>query len=260
MQKSLFAVFLCALSLMIVRWPPFAAAADGSTVLFAESRSTTAVDQDSAGNSEGRVSANHSKKLDFSGNKGHYTLNGFQLSRIKNEFVDLTTADHAYAVRATFLETVMVLQGRAALVADRERVDTWATQLPVVKRILEHKDPMGSLKLIVYDLITPKGRRDLKLKEELVLLWSSDPFQAKLVGETVLGDPVGFFENVIDVQYRGERLHADLSVSNAYLQILYLQDGNLTIPIGALVIVARPGGGYEFYLAPRACLDQLTAW
>lgn len=194
------------------------------------------------------------RSLEFRGGNGHYAINGSQLPRVTANSIDLESADHAYKVRASFLKTIAISQGQPVDSADKELLDAWARQIPRVGAILKQKDPSGSLKPIAYDLVAPKERKDLELREELTLLWSADPLEAKRIGATGLGPEMSFFEQLIDVQYRTPRAPTDRFTGKAFLQILFLQDAGRPILLGGFVIVSKPSGEYEFYLVPQGLL------
>lgn len=194
------------------------------------------------------------RNLEFRGGNGHYAINGSQLPRVTANSIDLESADRVYQVRASFLKTIAVSEGQPVDRTDKELLDTWARQIPRVGAILKQKDPIGSLKPIAYDLVTPKERKGLELREELTLLWSADPVEAKRIGATGLGPEMHFFEQLIDVQYRTPRAPTDRFIGKAFLQILFLQDADRPILLGGFVIVSEPSGEYEFYLVPQGLL------
>ena len=109
-----------------------------------------------------------------------------------------------------------------------------------------------------YDLIRPKGKTDLEWQEELVLLWSSDPADESKIGDTQLRPPMPFPGHAVDVQYRGISGPANQLIGKIILQILYIRDQGHPETLGALVIVSKPNGDYEFHLVPRTLLDQIV--
>jgi hypothetical protein len=60
-----------------------------------------------------KLSFGNLKKLTFKGGNGEYTLNGFVLSKVDSETINLATANNAFRVRVTLLSTVLVSQSRA---------------------------------------------------------------------------------------------------------------------------------------------------
>lgn len=197
------------------------------------------------------------RQMEFRGGNGHYALNGSQLPRIAVNSIDLESADHVYQIRASFLKTIAVSQGQPVDNTDKGLLDAWAKQIPLIGAILKQKDSIGSLKPIAYDLVAPKERKDLELREELTLLWSADPEEAQRTGATGLGHKMRFFKQLIDVQYRGPKVPADRLIGKAFLQILFLEDGARPILLGGFVIVSKPSGEYEFYLVPQSLLRNI---
>jgi hypothetical protein len=228
----------------------------GKTISFL-GKSHAAIADGPASDLQSRFSFGQLRKLEFRGGNGHYALNGSELPRITTNSIDLESVDHIYRIRASFLKTIAVSDGQPADSVDKELLDAWARQIPLVDTILKQKDPIGSLKPIAYDLIAPKERKDLQLREELTLLWSAEPTEAKRIGATGLGPEMRFSEQLIDVQYRGLKLPADRLIAKAFLQILFLQDCASPILLGGFVIVSKPNGDYEFYLVPQSLLNEV---
>lgn len=196
------------------------------------------------------------KRLNLQINKDQYLLNGAALEKITSASIDLATEDQRYRVRATFLKTLLVSSGDAADSSDKELLGKWAGDIPLVGKILKDKDPIGSLKPVVYDLIQPKERKDLHMREELVLLWSADPADESKIGNTSLLPPMPFPGQLTDVQYRGLKTQSDCLVPKVILQILYVEDSGHTALLAAWVIASKPSGEYEFYMAPVELLQR----
>lgn len=204
-----------------------------------------------------KLSFGNLKKLTFKGGNGQYTLNGFVLSKVDSETINLATANKAFRVRMTLLSTVLVSQSRAVNASHQAFVQDWAHRIPLVADILKKHDSIGSIKPVVYDLLEPKDRRDLGLQEELVLLWSADLSEQHKVGNTTLMPEMPFPGQIFDVQYRGLSRGAKELMGKIILQILYVKDEGKPSVLGAFVIVSKPNGDYEFYLVPAACLGQI---
>lgn len=205
-----------------------------------------------------KLSFGNLRKLSLKGGNGRYTLNGVELPRIDTKSICLRTLNQSYKVRATFLKTVLISRGRPISSGDKTQVRDWAQSVPLVAEILKKQDSIGSLKPVVYDLIEPRYRTDLRLQEELVFLWSADPSERSTIGNTTLMPPMPFPGRLIDVQYRGLKGSTDQLIGKIILQILYVKDHDKPSMLGAFVIVSKPSGDFEFYLLPRSLLDQIV--
>ena len=222
----------------------------------------------------GKLSFGNLRKLNLEGGAGRYTLNGVELVKLDDRPMLLSDAEQRIKVRATFLETVKVSGGEAVYGSKKALVEDWAKRIPVVAEILKKKDSTGSLKPVVYDLLEPENRKDFKLQEELVLLWSADRMKVGRIGDTTLmppasfpirieGDislmtPIQFSDRVVDVQYRGRNGGTDSLIPKIILQILYIRDGLKRILLGGFVIVSKSDGEFEFYLVPKTLLDEIV--
>lgn len=220
-----------------------------------------------------KLSFGNLHKLYLEGGAGRYTLNGIGLAEVSGEPVYLRTAREEFKVRVTFLETVLVSQGGPVSSSKGALVQDWARRIPLVAQILKERDSIGSMKPVVYDLIEPQGRADLRLQEELVFLWSADQTKRTQVGDTSLlppsavpgqvkGDtalmaPSPFSKQAIDVQYRGLQGGFDSLLGKVILQILYIRDRSKHLVLGGFVIVSKPDGKYEFYLVPMGLLKDI---
>jgi len=205
-----------------------------------------------------RLSFGNLRKLNLKGGNGHYTLNGVEIPRVSSETVELTTADQAVHVKATFLKAILVSKSRPVNTNNQEMLSNWTQQIPLVSHILAEQDSLGSMKPILYDLLEPKGKTDLQWQEELVLLWSADPADESKLGDTQLKPAMPFPGQAVDVQYRGIREPANQLIGKIILQILYIRDQGHPATLGAFVIVSKPNGDYEFYLVPRSLLNQIV--
>jgi hypothetical protein len=213
-----------------------------------------------------RIESEHIKKLSFGnlrklnlkGGNGQYTLNGAEIPRVSSDTVELTTADQAVRVKATFLKTVLVSKSRPVNADNQETIRNWRQQIPLVCHILAEQDSLGSMKPIFYDLLEPRGKTDLEWQEELVLLWSADPTDESKIGDTQLRPVMPFPGQAVDVQYRGLKEPAKQFIGKIILQILYIRDRGAPATLGAFVIVSKPSGDYEFYLVPRSLLNKIV--
>src|SRR5262249_1257005 len=129
------------------------------------------------------------RKLTLKGGNGRYTLNDYELPKVTSESTDFATKDHAFRVQVTFLKTVLISQTRPVNASNQDPLQNWARQIPVVAQILKTRDSIGSMKPVVYELREPKGRQNVKLQEELVMLWSADPADRSKIGLTKLFPP-----------------------------------------------------------------------
>lgn len=205
-----------------------------------------------------KLSFGNLRKLYLKGGNGHYTLNDYTLPRVVSDSIELATKDQSFRVRATFLNTVLVAKSRPVNAKNTGLLQGWAQQIPLVAEILEQKDAIGSMKPVVYDLLEPSGRKDLKLQEELVLLWSADPADSAKIGLTSLMPLKPFPGHLVDVQYRGLKKSAERLVGKIILQILYIREENRpAIVLGGFVIISKPSGEYEFYGVPQSLLDRI---
>jgi hypothetical protein len=204
----------------------------------------------------------------------HWALHAewFELLKLEDKPLLLSDSDRKIKVRATFLETVKVSGGAAVYGSKKALVEDWAKRFPIVSEILKKRDSIGSLKPVLYDLLAPDNRKDLKLQEELVLLWSADrmkigrigdttlmppaSFPIRIEGDTSLMTPIPFSDQIVDVQYRGMNGGADLLISKIILQILYIRDQGRHILLGGFLIVSKSDGEFEFHLVPRDFLEQ----
>jgi hypothetical protein len=205
-----------------------------------------------------KLSFGNLRKLNFKGGNGRYTLNDVELPLVSSDAVDLATANQCFRVRATFLKTVLISKSRPVNTDNQDVLRAWAQEIPLVAHILAEQDVLGSMKPVVYDLIEPKGKKDLQLQEELVLLWSADPSDDRKIGDTQLRPAMPFPGQLVDVQYRGIKGAAKQLVGKIILQILYIRDQGHPATLGAFVIISKPSGDYEFYLVPRSLLDQIV--
>jgi hypothetical protein len=208
-------------------------------------------------NQEQRLSFGNLRKLNLTVNNGRYILNEMELERLSGNSVELATPDGAYKVRGTFLRNVLLSNGQPAAEGDKDLISTWASLIPLVREILKQKDPIGSLKPVIYDLVEPETRKDLQFQEELVLLWSADPADDTRIGDTSLLPPLPFPGQLVDVQYRGLKGPADRLIGKIMLQILYVRDQGQPMALGSLLIVSKPSGEYDFYLVPRSLLERV---
>jgi hypothetical protein len=198
------------------------------------------------------------RRLDLRGRSGHYTLNGVELRRVSGHSIELTTGDQSVRVRAVLLKTVPLSLGKAVSPGDNSLVEVLIKDVPLVAEILKQRDPIASLKPVVYQLLQPTKRMGLYLREELVFLWSADPDEVQKVGDTTLMPPIPFdASQIVDVQYRGLRQAADRLIGKILLQILYVENRERRAALGAFIIVSRPHGEFEFYSLPRVGLDQI---
>jgi hypothetical protein len=205
-----------------------------------------------------KLSFGNLRKLNLKGGNGHYTLNGVEIPHISSDTVELTTANQAVRIKATFLETILVSKSRPVNADNQEMLQNWAQQIPLVRHILAEQDLLGSMNPILYDLLEPKGKTDLQWQEELVLLWSANPSDDSKIGDTQLRPAMPFPGQAVDVQYRGIREPANQLIGKVILQILYVRDRGRPATLGAFVIVSKPSGDYEFYFVPRSLLDQIV--
>jgi hypothetical protein len=219
-----------------------------------------------------RLAFGNLRKLNLTGGTGRYLLNGVELSKLDDKPLLLTDSERKIKVRATFLETVKVSGGEAVYGSKKALVEGWAKRFPIVSEILKKRDSIGSLKPVVYDLLAPDNRKDLKLQEELVLLWSADrmkigrigdttlmppaSFPIRIEGDTSLMTPIPFSDQIVDVQYRGMNGGTDLLISKIILQILYIRDQGRHILLGAFLIVSKSDGEFEFHLVSKDFLEQ----
>jgi hypothetical protein len=198
------------------------------------------------------------RKLVLKGENERYALNSVDLPRITSDFFKMSTADEDCQVRITFLQTVLLSKSRPVSVTHKDLIANWEQRIPLVAHIMKEQDSLGSMKPIVYDLIEAKDRQNLKLQEELVLLWSADPVDDRKIGETRLLPPTPFHNQIIDVQYRGIKEPGRRLVGKIMLQILYLREQGRPAILGALLIISKPNGEYQFYSVPRTLLDQIV--
>jgi len=196
------------------------------------------------------------KKFTFERSEGRYSLNGTDLPRISADSIDLSKPGEKYKIHITFLKTVLVSGGEPIDKGDEGLVKEWSERIPLVAKILKDQDVIGSLKPLIYELIAPAGQ-DLKLQEEVVLLWSANPSDSRTIGQTFSRPETPFSSVIADIQYRGPESPKALLVEKAYLQLIYVRDRSERLLIGALVIVSKPSGEFEFYLVPRNLLDQI---
>lgn len=205
-----------------------------------------------------KMSFGNLRKLTLEGGHGHYILNNVELLEVSTQSVDLSTADQAFKVRVTLLKSILVSLGQAADVSNKSLLQSWKERIPLVSKILQKHDSFGSIKPLIYDLIEPKGRSDLGLQEELIVLWSADPLKRSKIGDTTLMPPMSFPGQVVDVQYRGLKGGVDQLIGKIVLQILYIRETSKHFLLGGFVIVSRPNGDYEFYLVPRGLLQSIV--
>jgi hypothetical protein len=210
------------------------------------------------GTPAGKLSVGNLRKITLQGGNGHYVLTGTLLNRLSDQPVMLVTADRSFAVRVTFLRTVLVSQSLAVRKANQILLQNWAQGVPLVAHILEQRDSIGSMKPLIYELIQPKENQDLQLQEELVLLWSADPIENSKIGDTKLYPPVPFPGRLVDVQYRGMKEPRKELIGKIVLQILYIRDKARTALLGAFLIVSKPNGEYEFYAVPQGVLKRIV--
>ncbi len=204
-----------------------------------------------------KLSFGNLRKLNLAGGAGQYALNGIQLSRVLTDSIAMSTADQSIKVRATVLQSVLVALGQPVHDSDKPLLRQWRTEIPLVSDILKKHDSFGSVKPVAYDLLEPKDRKDLKLQEELVVLWSADPLKRRKVGDTTLMPPMSFPGQVIDVQYRGLKGGANQLIGKIILQILYIREKSKHFLLGGFVIVSKPNGDYEFYLVSMELLQRI---
>ena len=171
-----------------------------------------------------KLSFGNLRKLSFEGGAGRYTLNGVDLPELSKDSTLLNAASQSIKVRATFLPNVLVALGQPVNDSDSALLHHWRTEIPLVSDILKKHDSFGSVKPVIYDLTEPKDRKDLKLQEELVVLWSADPLKRSKTGDTTLMPPMSFPGQVIDVQYRGLKGGANQLIGKIILQILYIRE------------------------------------
>ena len=224
--------------------------------LIAEARATSS--HSSSPNQERQPSSGNLRKLNFTVHDGHYILNDTELERVSENSVEFSTLDQAYTVRVAFLETVLVSKGEPLDSHNKDLLRRWSESIPLVAHILKQQDPIGSLKPLVYILISPKDRDGLQVREQLTLLWSAEPADKMMVGRTGFGPSMHLSEELIDVQYRGLGIPADHLIGKIMLQILYIHDAGQWITLGSFVIASKPNGDYEFYIVPRSVLDQIV--
>jgi hypothetical protein len=205
-----------------------------------------------------RPSSGNLRKLTFGGGSGQYLLNGVKLPRISADAICLNTADLSHTICITFFETVLISKGKPIDTRKKDLVSKWSEDIPLVAKILKQQDAIASLKPLAYTLIAPRDGKGLHLREQLTLLWSADPADAKKIGHTGFGPAMELSEPIVDVQYRALITPADHLIGKIMLQILYVQDGGEWMTLGAFVIVSKPNGDYEFYLVPRGVLDQIV--
>ncbi|HET6841370.1 MAG TPA: hypothetical protein VFK06_06740 [Candidatus Angelobacter sp.] len=205
-----------------------------------------------------KMSFGNLRKLSLEGGAGHYALNGVALSALSGDPICLSTADQSFTVRATFLKTVPVSFGHPINRTDETLLETWRRQIPLVAKILKEHDSIGSIKPVAYDLIEPKDSTDFQLQEELVLLWSSDRFQQRQIGETTLMTPLPFHEQIVDVQYRGLNRGVHQLRGKIILQILYIRNQSRHALLGGFLIVSHADGDYDFYVVPRELLARIN--
>ena len=194
-------------------------------------------------------------KLNFGHDKKQYTLNGRTLKRIAGDSIVLHTDDDSFRVRATFMKTVHLSHGIVLDNRNQNLLDNWARSIPLINRIVRESDSVGSLKPVLYDVIKPKDHRDTKIREEIVLLWSTDDKDLRKIGDSRLMAPLFFPADgyITDVQYRGRKRESDSLPQKAILQILYVQNHppSRWQALGAFVIVSDSSGEYEFHLVPE---------
>lgn len=205
-----------------------------------------------------KLSFGNLRKLYLKGGNGEYSLNDCPLPRVVSDSIELATKDQSFRVRATFLATVLVAKSHPVNAKNTGLLQGWAQRIPVVAEILGQKDAVGSMKPVVYDLLSPSGRKDLELQEELVLLWSASPADNSKIGLTSLLPPKPFPGQLVDVQYRGLKKSAEHLVGKIVLQILYIREEHRpAVVLGGFVIVSKPSGEYEFYGVPQNLLDRI---
>ena len=197
------------------------------------------------------------RKLNLTGVGGRLVLNGIELEKITSDSIDLESASREFQVRAMFLKTVIVKDGEAVDSRDKEALEIWSKCIPEVARVLRNKDSLGALKPVVYELMEPNERTDLQIREELMLLYSTDPENDPKVGEVNLLPPKPFPGQVTDIQYRVPKLRGGRLNTKIKLQILYVQDQDRPAILVAWVIVSKPNGDYEFYRIPQSSLDAI---
>ncbi len=204
-----------------------------------------------------KLSFGNLRKLNLAGGAGQYALNGIRLASVTSVSMSMSTADQSIKVRATFLPNVLVALGQAVNDRDKALLSQWKTEIPLISDILKKHDSVGSVKPIIYNLIEPKDRKDLKLQEELVVLWSADPLKRSKIGDTTLMPPMSFPGQVIDVQYRGLKGGVNQLIGKTILQILYIREKSKHFLLGGFVIVSKPNGDYEFYVVPMELLQRI---
>ena len=197
-------------------------------------------------------------RLDFAVQNGHYILNETELEPVLSDSIEFATPDRSFVVRVGILQTVLISKGESLDSQNQELLKRWSETIPLVSEILKQQDARGSLKPLSYTLVTPKNQNDVQLREQLTLLWSSDPVDQTEVGHTGFGPPMRFSEQLIDVQYRDISVPTDHLISKVILQILYLQHRQRWMTIGAFVIASKSSGDYEFYAVPRGLLDRIV--
>jgi hypothetical protein len=197
-------------------------------------------------------------RLHFEGRDGHYTLNGTGLSGVSDGSISFSTANRSFKVRVTLLKTVQVSFGKSIDQGDDELVGDWSQNIPRVAQVLKQQDALGSLKVVSYDLIGPRNRQGIHLQEQLTLLWSADPAEAKRIGQTGFGPLMRFSEPIVDVQYRTPNVGSNRLFKKIFLQIFYIQKAYNRMTLGSFVIVSNPSGEYQFYLVPRSVLDRIV--
>jgi len=197
------------------------------------------------------------RKLSLDGGEGHYKLNGVALPRVLSDKVYLNTPDGAYQVSITFGETVQVARGKPVDPKSSALLESWAQRVPLVAKILKDQDEMGTLTLLLYDLIEPSGAASLQIQEEIVFLRSSDPDDEKLIGVPNVRPPSPFPGRIVDLQYRGLEKPGPF-FSKAALQIVYVRSESSRFLMGGFLIVSKSDGGYEFYLVPRSVLNRIV--
>jgi hypothetical protein len=209
------------------------------------------------GQSKKKLSGNL-KNFNFSTKSGRYILNGIPLEQISGDSVELCTRDQSYRVRINFQETVLVSNGQPVDGQNREVLQKWAQTIPLVSEILKQQNVHGTLKPVIYTLISPKNANDVHLREQLTLLWSADPAEKENIGQTGFGPPMHLAGQLADVQYRELGNSVDHSVRKIMLQILHIQSDGPWMTLGALLIASKSSGEYEFYFVPRSLLDQIV--
>jgi len=197
-------------------------------------------------------------KVSLSGGDGHYVLNGSDLLPVNSSSVDVQTRDGIYKVRVSLLKTVPVSRGLPSDPSDKGLVEKWLHYVPLIRDVLGKQDAIGSLKPVAYDLLAPKDKEGIELREEVLLLWSADPAEMQKAGVTTLHSPLPFQEQIIDVQYRGLSGDVQQLHGKAMLQILFLKGHEEHFLLGGFVIVSKANGAFEFYLVPRPVLDQIV--